>query len=159
MIPWLLLLAAASRAELVDRVFDIPAAQWRYWDHPLNEEPALLGCEYLCDTRDSRVRVVLVSHEELNAWLAGHEHDEIAATEPGARGSLRLAVHEPDAYVVIDNRGPKAARVRLRVYLEEPPVRYLSRQRQLAVILISFGMFFAIVTLSARKLLKAMRTR
>jgi hypothetical protein len=68
-----------------------------------------------------------------------------------------MPVHDPDTYVVIENQAARAARVRLRVYLEQPQVRYLSRGRQLAVIAISFGVFFAIVSLSARRLWKAIR--
>ena len=70
---------------------------------------------------------------------------------------LRVAAHDPETYVVIENLGLRPAGVHLRVFLEEPPVRYLSRGRQLAVLAISFGVFFAIVSLSARKLLKAVR--
>jgi hypothetical protein len=43
------------------------------------------------------------------------------------------------------------------VFLDETAVRYLSRGRRLTVVAISFGVFFAIVSLSARKLLKAVR--
>jgi hypothetical protein len=68
-----------------------------------------------------------------------------------------MPVHDLDTYVAIENRGPQPVRVRLRVFMEQPRVRYLSRGRQLAVIAISFGVFFAIVSLSARKLLKAVR--
>jgi hypothetical protein len=152
----LLLLVGWSRVALVDKVFEIPAGQWRYWDHTLNGEPAVLGCQF-DSTPGARVRVVLVSRTELAAWVAGRDHEEIGATAPGSRGTLQIPVHEPDAYVVIDNRGARPANVRLRVFLEEPPVRHLSRQRQLAVIAISFAVFFAIVSLSARKLLQAAR--
>jgi hypothetical protein len=69
-----------------------------------------------------------------------------------------MPVHDLDTYVAIENRAPRPVRVRLRVFLEQPQVRYLSRGRQLAVIVISFGVFFAIVSLSARKLLKAIRS-
>jgi hypothetical protein len=64
---------------------------------------------------------------------------------------------------VIDNRGLRAPlRVHLRVWLDFSPrsaqdVGYLSRERRLAVILISFAVFFGIVTWSARKLLHAIR--
>jgi len=151
-----LLLAAWSRVTLVDKAFEIPAGEWRYWDHSLNDEPAELGCTFESEP-GTRVRAVLISHAELTEWLAGREHAEIAATSYGARGVLQIAVHEPDAYVVIDNGGSRPAEVHLRVFLDQQQVRYLSRQRRLAVIVISFGAFFAIVTLSARKLLHAAR--
>jgi len=151
----LFLLAAPRPAVLVDKVFEIPAMQWRYWDRPLSEAPALVGCEFAAETRDARARVVLVNRAELDQWLAGRDHEEIGSTPVGPRGMLHVAAHDPDAYVVIENRGPRPVAVHLRVFLDEPPVRYLSRERQLAVIAVSLGVFLAIATLSARKLLKA----
>jgi hypothetical protein len=153
----LFLLAAPPRVELVDKVFEIPAMQWRYWDHPLNAEPALLSCLFESERPDTRVRVALVSHMELEAWLGGRDHDEMGSTPVGPSGMLRVAAHDPETYAVIENLGPRPASVHLRVFLDEPPVRYLSRGRQLAVVAISFGVFFAIVSLSARKLLKAVK--
>ena len=107
--------------------------------------------------RDLRVVLEFFSESDLNAWRFGHDHDEIATTPIGPRGYLRISVHDPDTYIAIENRGSRTAGVRLRVFLERANVRYLSRRRHLAVILISFGVFFAIVTFSARRLLKAIR--
>lgn len=153
----LFLLAAFSQVDLIDENFEIPASDWRYVPRPLTPQPAMLDCGFQSDRPDARVRLVLLSHADLNAWRVGREHDEIAATPAGPRGMLRVPVHDPDTYVAIENRAPQPVRVRLRVFLEQPQVRYLSRGRQLAVIVISFGVFFAIVSLSARKLLKASR--
>jgi len=158
MIPALLLwLALSSRVELVNKTFEIPAGEWRFWDHPLVEQPAMVVCEFQ-SRRDSHVRLVLVERNDLDAWLAGREHEELAATPIGARGSLRLAITEPDTYVVIDNRGARPAAVQLGVFLEQPQVHYLSRGRRLAVVAISFGIFFAVGSFSAVKLLKAVRS-
>jgi len=150
-------LAFSARVELVNKVFDIPAGEWRYWDRPLAEEPALVSCEFQSASPGARVRVALVERDQLDAWLAGRDHQEVAATVAGQRGSLHLPLHDADVYVVIDNRGAQPASVRLGVFLEQPQVRTLSRGRQLAVILISFGVFFAAGSLSAMKLLKAIR--
>ena len=157
MIPLLLLLAAFARADLVDETFDLPASDWRYVPRPLTGEPAMLDCVFQADRADAQVRLVLLSQADLNAWRAGREHEEIAATPSGVRGALRVSVHETDTYVAIENRAQQVVRVRLRVFREQPQVRYLSRGRQLAVITISFGVFFAIVSLSARKLLHSIR--
>ena len=153
----LFLLAASSQVDLIDENFEIPASDWRYVPRPLTPEPAMLDCLFQSDRPDARVRLVLLSQADLNDWRVGREHDEMAATPAGPRGTLRVPVHDPDTYVAIENRAPQPVRVRLRVFLEQPRVRYLSRGRQLAVIVISFGVFFAIVSLSARKLLKAIR--
>ncbi|HXM42369.1 MAG TPA: hypothetical protein VN924_14035 [Bryobacteraceae bacterium] len=151
----LFLLAAFPRVDLVDETFEIPAGDWRYVPRPLTQQPAMVDCVFESDRPDARVRLVLMSQTDLNAWRMGRDHDEVAATTFGRSGALRLPVHDLDTYIAIENRAPRPVRVRLRVFLEQPRVRYLSRGRQLAVIAISFGVFFAIVSLSARKLLKA----
>jgi len=157
MIAVLLFLAAFSRGDRIDENFEIPASDWRYVPRPLTEEPAMVDCVFQSDRPDARVRLVLLSQADLSLWRAGRDHEEIAATPAGPRGVLRMSIHDLDTYVAIENRAPRPVRVRLRVFVEEPRVRYLSRNRQLAVIAISFGVFFAIVTLSARKLLKSVR--
>ena len=153
----LFLLTAFSQVDLVDENFEIPARDWRYVDRALTGEPAMVDCIFQTRQPEARVRLVLLRRADLNAWRTGHDHDEIAATAVGPRGALRMSIHDPDTYVAVENRAPQPVRVYLRVFLEQPRVRYLSRSRQLAVILISFGVFFAIVSLSARKLLKAIR--
>jgi hypothetical protein len=155
--PLLLLLALITRVPVIDQDFEIPANDWRFVPRPVTRRPAQMDCLFQSANSDDRVRVLLLDGTDLDAWRAGREHAEIDATRPGAQGSLRTAVHEPEAYVAIENRGPRPVKVHLRVFLEQPQVSYLSRGRRLAVILISVGVFVAIVTLSARRLLRAVR--
>ncbi|HTQ52985.1 MAG TPA: hypothetical protein VMI94_00905 [Bryobacteraceae bacterium] len=157
MIAVLLLLAAFSRVDLIDEHFEIPASDWRYVPRALTHDPAIVDCVFQADRPDAQVRLVMLSEADLNAWRMGRDHEEAATTPVGPRGLLRVSVHDPDTYIAIENRGTRAAGVRLRIFLEQANVRYLSRSRQLAVILISFGVFFGIVTFSARRLLKAIR--
>jgi len=153
----LFVLAALSHVDLIDEKFEIPASDWRYVARPLTRQPAMVDCVFQSVQPDARVRLVLLSEADLNAWRVNRDHEEIAATPAGPRGALRISIHDPDTYIAIENLAPRPAQVRLRVLLEQPNVRYLSRGRRLAVITISFGVFFAIVTFSARKLLHAMR--
>jgi hypothetical protein len=150
-------LAVTPRIELVNRTFDLPVNNWRYVPLPLNQQPAWVDCYFDSTTPSASVRAVLLSREDLDAWLAGHQPDELDATAAGPKGFMRSPVHEPDAYVAVENKGSRPATVHLQVFLDQPQVRVLSRTRQLAVILISFGVFFAIVSLSARSLLKAIK--
>ncbi|MGA2131946.1 MAG: hypothetical protein ABSH50_06620 [Bryobacteraceae bacterium] len=151
------LVAAFAHVDLIDEQFEIPASDWRYVPRAVSPEPAFVDCVFQADRADARVRLVLLSQDDLNSWRIGHEHDEIAATPVGPHGVLRVSVRHTDTYIAVENRGSRPAAVRLRVFLEQANVRYLSRNRRLAVILISFGVFFAIVTLSARRLLQAVR--
>ena len=153
----LLMLAAFGRVDLIDSTYDIPASDWRYVPRPVTQEPTWVDCIFDAGRPDARVRVVLLSHDDLNRWRLGSDHEELATTPVGPRGMLRMSVHDPDTYLAIENRGSRAASVRLRVFLEQPRARYLSTGRRVAVILISLGVFFGIVTFSARRLLRAIR--
>ena len=76
-------------------------------------------------------------------------------------GRLRYYIQDPGDYaVVLDNRESDApATVRLRVSLDfaGPPghdPQGISPRRRVTVILVSFAVFFGIVTWSARRLLQ-----
>jgi hypothetical protein len=160
----LLLLFAGSRVELVDEVYTIPPAEWRYVQVELKQTPVAVHCSFQVVSNDAQVRVALLTRADLERLRADEPHGFLAATQPAAAGTLNYQFHRAGEYaVVIDNRGLRAPlRVHLRVWLDFSPrsaqdVGYLSRERRLAVILISFAVFFGIVTWSARKLLHAIR--
>ncbi len=150
------LLTVPAQVEVVNESFEIPANDWRYVPRPVNLDPALVDCDFQSGP-GARVRVTLLSRADLDARRAGREYEEIAASPIGSHGILRVAVHEANTFLVIENQASRPVTVHLHVFLEEPPVRYLSRGRQLAVIIISFAVFFAIVSVSAMKLLKAIK--
>jgi hypothetical protein len=158
----LLLLFAGSRVELVDEAYTIPPSEWRYVQVELKQTPVTVQCDF--QSKDAQVRVALLSRDDLERLRADQPHGFLAASQPSTAGALSYQVHRAGNYaVVIDNRGLRApVRVHLRVWLDFSPraaqgVRVLPPERRLAVILISFAVFFAIVTWSARKLLQATR--
>jgi hypothetical protein len=158
----LILLLAASRVELVDEVYQIPAREWRYVDLGLKQRPALVSAHFDTEGDTARVRLTLLRAEDLEKFREGLPHGTIDATSAGPRGTLSYDVPSPGDYVlVIDNDAASPAAVRLNVWLDfarhGPPMTQLSPHRQLAVVLISFGVFFAIVSFSARRLLRAAR--
>jgi hypothetical protein len=162
--PGLLLLFAATRVELVDEVHSIPAAEWRYVQVSLKQTPVSVHCDFQVMSKGAQVRVALLSQSDLERLRADQPHGFLTALEPARAGTLNYTLHHGGEYaVVIDNRGLHVpVRVHLRVWLDfsRAPgqgVGYLSPQRRLAVILISFAVFFVIVTWSARKLLQATR--
>lgn len=163
-VPALFILLAGARVELVDEVYTIPPSEWRYVQVDLKQTPVSVHCNFQVVSRVAQVRVALLSRADLERLRADQPHGFLAASQPAATGSLAYRLHRAGEYaVVIDNRGLQApVRVHLRVWLDfsqrsAQGVGYLSRERRLAVILISFAVFFAIVTWSARKLLKATR--
>jgi hypothetical protein len=166
MIPLaLILLAAATRLELVDEVLRIPAGDWRYVELGLKQQAAFVAADFEVQSGSQPVKLELMRHEDLDRLRADRPNGVIAATALAASGRLLYRVRVPGDYVVvIDNRDGdgQVAVARLRVVLDfgarpGPQVTRLSPQRQFTVILISFAVFFGIVTYSARRLLRSIR--
>ena len=160
----LLLLAAATRVELVDEVYTIPAAEWRYVQVDLKQTPVGVNCDFQVLTPGAQVRAALLSRADRERLRADQAHGFLAATPPESAGRLRYRLLRAGEYaVVVDNRAARTpVRVHLRISLDfagrpAQGVGTLSPRRQLAVILISFAVFFGIVTWSAKKLMKAMK--
>ncbi len=163
-LPLLCLLLAPASVDLVDEVYRIPANEWRYVEVSLKQRPALLSAEVEAREGSREVRAALLRREDLYRFRNDHPYGVLAATAPGAAGRFRYYVQDPGVYaVVVDNRESDApAAVRLRVWLDfarapGPDVERLSPRRQLTVILVSFAVFFGVVTWSARRLLQAAR--
>jgi hypothetical protein len=166
MIPFaLILLAASARLELVNEVLPIPAGDWRYVELGLNQKPALVSAGFVVESGSQHVKLMLMRREDMDRLRAGLPYGVIVATLAASTGGLSYRVSVPGDYVVvIDNRNldRQPAMARLRVALDfsggqGPQVTRLSTRRQLTVILISFAVFFGIVTYSARRLLRGIR--
>ena len=77
---------------------------------------------------------------------------------------MRFRVRRPDDYaIVVDNReGDRDATVLVRASLDfaasGPDVTLASPGRQMTVIALSFIFFFGVVTYSARRILRAIKT-
>jgi len=161
----LILLAASTHVDLVTEVVRIPAGDRRYIEVGLKQRPAFVSADYTVEPGSGEVRLALVEREQLER-LPGKPgsgplpEGVLAITPPGRSGRLRYRTQVRGEYaVVIDNRlGTRAAAAHLRVSLDfggrpGPEVTRLSPARQLTVIAITFAVFFAIVSYSARRLL------
>jgi hypothetical protein len=158
-------LAAATRVELVDEVYPIPADEWRYVELGLKQQPVMVEASYQVNGGSEQVRLALMRREDLEHLRQGLPHGVMAVTEPGRSGSLHCRARPPGDYViVVDNEmgGGQPASVHLRIWLDfandgAPEVTRLSPERQRGVVLISCAAFLGIVTWSARKLLRGVR--
>jgi hypothetical protein len=170
MIPLsLILLAASTHVELVNEVVRIPAGDWRYVEVGLKQRPAFVSADYTVEAGSGEVRLALVERDQLERLpgkpgTGAPPDGALAITASGRSGRLRYRVRMRGEYaVVIDNRlGARAAAAHLRVSLDfgarpGPEVTRLSPVRQLTVIAITFAVFFAIVSYSARRLLQGIR--
>lgn len=157
----LLLLFAVDSQTLMDEVFEVPANDWRYAQVVLKQLPVTIDYEFHVISGDGAIRAALVNLDGLEDVKKG-DREPLGSGAFQRQGSFSRLIGVPDEYaVVIENRGPGRASVRLRVSLDfserRVQVRYLSSQRRWAVIGISASVFLAIVLISARKLLGAMR--
>jgi hypothetical protein len=161
------LLAASTSVELVDEVYQIPPAEWKYVEVNLRQNPALVTASFRVQTGAvsgaGNVRLALMTRADLERLREDLPHGLLAVTAPGKSGALSFRVRQPGDYVlVVDNRSSKAqpAAVHLRIALDfalpsGPLVTRVSPQRQLTVIVLAFAFFFGVVAYSARKLLRA----
>jgi hypothetical protein len=162
-LAWILMLASSPVVDVVNEVYQIPANDWRYVELGLKQKPAVVLAHYHVESGPPEVRLALMRREDLERLRGGLPHGVIEETDPAASGSFAPHSRGPGDYVVVVvNEADAPASVRLRVWLDfavRPgrEVTQLSPQRQLVVILLSFGTFFGIVTWSARRLLKAIR--
>jgi hypothetical protein len=154
----LLLLSAATRVQLVDEPFEIPAHDWRFDSElGLHQRAAHLIAQYQVKS-GGPVRLLLMTREDVDQMSEGRRHTFMAAAGPASTGSMRYNVTQPGEYaLVVDNReNDRPARVHLSVWLDFPAVTTISPVRQLTVILLSFAFFFGVVTWSARRLWKTL---
>jgi hypothetical protein len=160
----LLLLLSSSAfgaAVLTDDVYQIPGGAWRFVSFEIRQRPATVQCRYDAAAGDE-VSAELVNQSELELIRQRKFHDSLASADSLPSGVFRQYLGEAGQYaVVIQNGGKRTVAVHLRVALDfgasRPVTKYLSPERRLAVILVSCASFFAIVTFSARALLKAMK--
>ncbi|HUI82302.1 MAG TPA: hypothetical protein VLY24_30475 [Bryobacteraceae bacterium] len=158
----LILLAASSHVELVNEVFPLPPGEHRFIELGLKQKPAMVAADFEAESAGAQVRLALTRRGDLTR--SRDDLPVIAATNQGASGRIRYRVRMPGDYVVmIENRSAHAAaEARLRIALDfdmqpGPDVTRLSPMRQFVVIAVSFAVFFAIVSYSARRLLRGIR--
>jgi hypothetical protein len=157
----LFLLASSAGVDLVDDPYQIPSGEWKYVEVNLRQRTATIVASFKVNSGSDQLRLALMPLEEEERLRLGQPHRILAGTEPSGPRTLNYRVPTRGDYaVVLDNRASKSnANVHLYVSLDfaEPEVTRIEPRRQLTVILLSFAFFFAVVTFSARKLLRGVK--
>jgi len=152
------LLASGAHVALDDTI-ELPRAEWRYVDVQAKEPMAVMNCEYSVISENTEVRVVWIARVDLNGFRSGRRDHVLASTSLGREGRLRHFAPTAGDYAVIVEAEPGAqarAKVKIKVWMESAvSPKYLSRERRLAVIVISTIVFFGIASISAFKLRRA----
>jgi hypothetical protein len=155
------LLAAPGTAVLTDDVYQLQPGDWRWVRFEIRRQPATAECHFEA-TSGSEVHAELIARPDLELLRQRKHHEALATSDTGRMGVVSQYIQDPGEYAaVIENTGSQPVQVHLNVALTfgiaRPVSRYLSSTRRLTVILVSSAMFFAIVTFSARALLRAMK--
>ncbi len=161
----LLLLAASTSVDLVDDLYQIPAAEWKYVEVNLRQRPATIAANFEVRSGSDQVRLALMTRNDLDRMRGNLPYGVLAITPASSHGAFAFRVRETGDYVlVVDNRAAKAkaSEVHLFVALDFADsagsgITQLNPRRQVTVILLSFAFFFAVVTYSARRLLRGLR--
>jgi hypothetical protein len=160
-LAWLLAMAAATRVEVVDETYPIPADEWRYVEVGLKQRPAMVVARF--ETAGRPVRIALMRREEMERLRQGLPNGSLAMSAREYAGTLRANVPAGDYVLVVDNRdSPHRVSVHLRIWLDFAPpsgltMTQLSPRRRLSVILISFAVFLAIAGFAGTRLLRLVR--
>ena len=152
----LLLFTISSSVELVDEVYQVPANDWRYVDLGLKQRSAIVKATFQVES-GSPVRLMLMTRRDLERMSHGETYVALRDMQAARSGVIQQRTPSRGDYMVaLENRGaPAAARVHLRITLDFGDATQLSPERRLAVIAISFAVFFGLVSFSAIKLWRA----
>jgi hypothetical protein len=161
MTVWALLVLATAATVLRDDVNTVPPGEWRYQQFSVGPKlPADVDCTFQV-AAPGRARVELMTRDNLQALLKGRSYESIATA---TSGTLHQEIGVPGdfALVIVNPDQSQSARVAMRITLDTSgqsliKARFVSPERKLAIILSSFAGFLLIVSVSARKLLLAMK--
>jgi hypothetical protein len=155
----LILLAISGGGEVVDEVYQIPAADWRYVDLGRIRRPVIVKAAFSVESGPP-VRLMVLTRGDLDHMSHGEPYTPLRALESQG-GSFAQRILQPGGeYVVaLENRGSHPANVHLRILLDYGDATQLSPERRLTVVAISFAVFFGLVGFSTLKLWRAANPR
>ena len=143
----------------------IEPGEYRWVNLTVHQTPTEIDCRYDVVSGRPTVHVELLPMPEFRLFVRGLTHGSLASTKDSLSGSIHNVVDESGQYavVVVNEKGAPPAMVSLDVRTDVNPAprtlaRELPAKRRLAVILISFALFFVTVTWAALKLARAMRS-
>jgi hypothetical protein len=162
----LFLLVVFRGVSVLDQTYQVPPDNWRYvdsneWQYPgleWKEGPAIVNADFTVESGPP-ITMMLMDRANLDQLKHGELHEAAAGTTLAPNGRLGLRVASPRNYVlVLENRGSsQTTTVHVRVKIDSWDYTELTPERRLAVIALSFGVFFGIVTYSGAKLWRAFK--
>jgi hypothetical protein len=155
----LILLALSGRVDVVDQVYQIPAADWRYVDLGPMRRPVIIKAAFNVESGPP-VRLMALTRSDLDHMSHGEPYSPLRALESQGGSFEQRILQAGDEYAVaLENRGSQPASVHLRILLDFGDAAQLSTQRRLTVIAVSLAVFFGLVGFSAVRLWRATNPR
>jgi hypothetical protein len=144
------------------QAFRLDPGEWRWVPFTIRRVPTEVDCRFEVLQGGPSVHVELLPMSEFRQFNRGRRHETLAVSPDSGSGEFRRIVEERGQYavVIVNRKNAAAATVSLEVGTDLNPsasgiARELPAGRRLTVILISFAWFFATVTWSGIKLMRA----
>jgi len=155
---FILLLLATPQSK---QAFRLEPGEWRWIPLTIRQIPTEVDCRFQVLQGNPSVHAELLPMSEFRQFNRGRKHDTLAVSPDAASGEFRRIVEERGQYavVIVNQKNAPAATVSLDVSTDLNPSAGIATElpagRRLAVILISFALFFVTVTWAGMKLLRA----
>jgi hypothetical protein len=152
------------RHEQFNGVLALPPAKPRYVELARLDQPATVVCRFRVQDPAARVRVMVVSREDLE-WYQNQGWDKFSgAGRYVASGELRVPVKAGENFLVFDNEsrrtGPLDASLDIAFEYSLPfEPRRLEHSRRLAVLASSLGLLAIVLAFGGQRVVRAFRTR
>jgi len=160
----LLAVALFGASSLPAMPLHLGPGEYRWIPFTVKRIPTLVDCRFRVLQGGPTVHMEIMSVPEFRRFNRGRDYDALATAPDGREGEIRRLVDERGEFAVVVANGDRAAvaMVDLEVRTDLDPsadsmARVLPPGRRLAVILISFGIFFGVVTWSGLRLLRVTR--
>ena len=145
--------------------FHLGPGEFRWVPFTVNQTPTAIACRYDIVAGGRTVHLELLAIREFHQFNRGRPHRILSEAPAGeSAGAFRYLVKDRGQYAVVvvndAHASPVAVSLEAAAELDPTPrnvARELPAGRRLAVILISFSLFFIIAGWAGTKLVRAMR--
>jgi len=159
-----LLLASTGAVNAQQVPFRLDPGEFRWIPFTVNQIPTEVECHFNVVKGEASVHMELLPMTEFRRFNRGREHETLAVSDDARSATFRRIVDTKGQYavVVVNKAGALPAMVSLEVRTDLNPnadvvAKMLPPGRRLAVIAISFAIFFVTVSWSGFKLIRAIR--
>ena len=156
------LAAVMLNAAAEPQAFRLEAGDYRWIPFTVKQAPTEVDCRFEVLQGGPDLQVELLPMSEFRLFNRGREHSTLVAMQQHS-GAFRRVINQPGQYAVVVKdiaSGPATVSLELNTDLNPNAnaiARELPARKRLIVILVSFGLFFVIVTASGLWLVRSIK--